>query len=468
MAESIHNWLEEESEDILRLSREIFEYAELADREVKSSGRLAEFMKNQGFSVVFGQGGLSTAFRAEWGRGEPVIGFLAEYDALPGLDQKPLPRYSGDPSRAGHGCGHNLLGTGAAAGAAALKAALEKENKECTVVLYGCPSEEILHGKIAMAHGGSFRELDAALTWHPRDKNCAGEESHQAMDSVQFHFKGKTAHAASTPHLGRSALDACELMNVGVNYLREHVPVDVRMHYSYLSAGEKPNIVPEYAAVWYFIRGKDRATVDMTTERVVDIARGAALMTGTEVRHEFLSRGYETLINHSLCALVHKTMTETPLPVYTEKEKAFAKELAENTGNTGDGGYFKETVEPLLGRVEQAMGSTDVSDVSQIVPTVSFNAVCAPVGTPLHHWGFAANAGYTTGEKGMMFAAEVLARAGLALIEDPEILAAAKDEFSRTAKGWWSARKKGRPLKELIGTAGREILPGTRRRTRRA
>jgi aminobenzoyl-glutamate utilization protein B len=440
MSDIIARRLTEGREEIVRLSRDIFEFAETADEEVKSSARLADFMKAHGFRVEFGQGGLSTAFRAEWGQGKPVIGFLAEYDALPGLNQKPLPSYSGDPSRNGHGCGHNLLGAGAAAAAAALKAALEKENMRGTVVLYGCPSEEILHGKIAMAHGGAFRELDAALTWHPKDENRVGEQSHQAMDSVQFHFKGKTAHAASTPHLGRSALDACELMNVGVNYLREHVPVDVRMHYSYISAGEKPNIVPEYAAVWYFIRGMDRATVDMVTDRVGDISRGAAMMTGTEVKIEFLSRGYETLINHTLCNLFFKVMTETPKPVFTKEEKEFARKLAENIGiGGGDGGVLKENIEPLLGRVEHAMGSTDVSDVSQIVPTGSFNAACAPFGTSLHHWGFTANAGNTTGEKGMMFAAEVMARAGLALIEDPGLLTAAKDEFSRTAKGWWTS-----------------------------
>ena len=247
--ETIRSFLQEHRADITTTAQRIFTFAELADEEQRSSRELGAFLERSGFSVKYGIGGMPTSLRAEWGNGSPVIGFLGEYDALPELDQPPVPYYCGDAAKSGHGCGHNLLGTGAASAAAAMAAALKAEGKSGTVVFYGCPAEEILKGKVVMAKNGCFRELDAALSWHPAMENRCGELAYLAMDSIQFHFHGKAAHASAAPHRGRSALDAVELMNVGANYLREHVTDDVRIHYAHLPNGAKPNIVPAEAGV---------------------------------------------------------------------------------------------------------------------------------------------------------------------------------------------------------------------------
>lgn len=431
------NFLEQNEAALIALANEIHDHPETANQEFAAVRTLTAYLVQQGFSSEVDPA-YPTAFRSSWGNGSPVIGFLAEYDALPGLDQRPVPQRDGDPARNGHGCGHNLLGVAAVAAAVAVKESLRQQGLPGTVVLYGTPSEEILEGKVVMANKGAFRELDAAISWHPGDVNQTGEISYQAMDSVQFAFRGRTAHAASVPHLGRSALDACELMNVGVNYLREHVTTDVRIHYSYLNAGEKPNVVPEYARTWYFIRGQDRATVNAVTARVIDIAAGAALMTGTAASHEFLIRGYETLVNFTLSGLVHEIMTEIGAPVFSEAEKAFGCALAKAAGLDGMTGEFNEDIVPQRREVIRKSGSTDLSDVSQIVPTVALNTACAPAGTPLHHWTFTACAGSSIGQKGMLYSARIMAEAASRLFTDPALLTTVKEEFARTAKGWWN------------------------------
>ncbi len=436
MADRIQKWIDDNMQEIVGLARDIYSYAEVADEETRYAGRTAELMKRHGFAVTAGTGGLPTAIRAEWGKGSPVIGFLGEYDALPGLDQGPVPRRDGDDAKNGHGCGHNLLGAGSAAAAAALRHAMEESGMPGTVVYYGCPSEEILKGKIVMANNGCFRELDAALSWHPAVINAPGEISYLAMDSLHVFFTGRASHAAGSPEMGRSALDAAELMNVGVNYLREHVPDDVRMHYAYMDGPGKPNVVPARASLWYFLRARRRATVDEVTARVCDIARGAALMTGTEVSWQFQTRGYDTLVNHTLCGVLHQAMENTPRQAYSEEERAFAAELATHLDGSGADGSFATEICPLIGTVQYASGSTDVSDVSQIVPVGYIKSVCAPTGVPLHSWQFAACAASGIGWKGMAFAAKVLAQAAYSLVQNPGLLAQAKDEYSRTAKGF--------------------------------
>jgi len=436
MNEKVRAFLDQQEESLITLANEIFDHPEVANQEFTAVNLLTDRLGLYGFQTSVYED-YPTAFRSAWGNGSPVIGFLAEYDALPGLDQNRAPVQTGDGSKPGHGCGHNLLGVAALAAAAALKARLEADRLPGTVVLYGCPSEEILEGKVIMAQKGAFRELDVAFGWHPGDINQTGEVSFQALDSIQFTFEGRSAHAAAVPHLGRSALDACELMNVGVNYLREHVTDDVRMHYSYLNAGEKPNVVPDYAKTWYFIRGKDRTTVNDTTARVLDIAAGAALMTGTRWRHEFLVRGYETLVNFSLSRLIHEVMHEIGATVFTDDEKAFARTLSASIGNQEATGELREDIVPMRNEIIYKAGSTDLSDVSQLVPTVAFNTVCAPRGTPLHHWTFTACAGTSIGHKGMLYSAKIMAEAASRLIDDPGRLLDAKMEFTRTAKGWW-------------------------------
>ena len=436
MQEIINSFVEDTKEEICKLSRDIFSYAELANTETKSVKAIVEYVEKYGFKTQYYEN-YPTAFRSEWGSGSPVIGILAEYDALPGLNQAGKPSYDGNPSKSGHGCGHNLLGAGAAAGAVALKVAMEKNNIPGTVVLYGCPSEEICEGKIVMAHMGCFKELDIALSWHPNQRNYTGEESQQAMDSVQFSFVGITSHAAGKPHLGRSALDACELMNVGVNYLREHVTDDVRMHYSYVNAGDKPNVVPAFAKTWYYIRGKDRETVNQVTDRVIKIAQGAALMTETKLDYEFLSRSYSTLVNFTLCKLYQDVMEDIGAPKFDEDDIAFATELVKNVPDLGIEPRFKDDIEPMKNQIEYVFGSTDFSDVTQIVPASAFTTTCAPASTPLHHWSYTACAGSKVGEKGMLYAAKILAESAYRLYTDEDLVNKVKKEFADTSKGWW-------------------------------
>lgn len=421
-------WFLEHEKEICQTAEDIFRYAELAEQEQASARRLARYLEDHGFQVELGVGGMPTSLRARWGNGRPCIGFLGEYDALPGMNQGQSPIYNGDEALPGHGCGHNLLGTAAAAAAAALRHELEREGREGTVVFYGCPAEEILKGKIVMAEHGCFQELDAALSWHPSDVMNPGNISYSAMDSVEFTFQGRAAHAAARPHQGRSALDAVELADIAANYMREHVPEDVRIHYAPIDCGIKPNIVPPLAKVWYYVRAKSRKTVDETTAWLLDIARGAALMTGTAVSWKFLSRGKETLVNQTICRVIYEEMCGIDRIDYTAKERSFACELAASSG-VGDG-HMEWSVPEPTGGILYNCGSTDVSDVSHLVPTGYFKAVCMPFGTPLHSWQATACAGTGLGQRGMLFAARVMARTGWRLAADKELLKKAQQEFA--------------------------------------
>lgn len=415
--------------EIEALAQELFQCPETAETEFRSMGAVSAYLEGHGFQIESGAGGMETAFRAVRGSGRPIIGFLGEYDALPNLNQQPVPFPQGEPGLPGHGCGHNLLGSAAAAAAAALADALEAEGRTGTVVYYGCPAEEILKGKIVMLKNGCFQELDAALSWHPGMENNCGELAYLAMDSVQFFFEGKASHASAAPDRGRSALDACELMNVGANYLREHVPDDVRIHYAHLPREATPNVVPAKSAVWYFVRARDRATVDDVTGRLEDIARGAALMTSTQVKWKFLSRGCGTLVNMRMCGLVHRVMTELGPPLFTREEKEFVRQLSVHTPGQTPELWLDETVTPMRGSITYMSGSTDVSDVSRAVPTAYFRAVCGPKGSALHSWQYAACAGHSTGMTGMLFAARVLAECGWRLSTQQPLLDAVRKEF---------------------------------------
>lgn len=437
MRHQIDKVIEILSSQAIAVSRAIYSSPELADEEIFAVKELTTYMQQYGFQTKVGIAGLKTAFTARWGNFSDAvtIGLLAEYDALPELDQPPTPTYKGNPAKPGHGCGHNLLGTACALAAVVLKQELERLHIPANIILYGCPAEEILKGKIVMAKHGVFSDLDVALSWHPDSVNRSSNTACQAMDSITFSFSGKTAHAAAAPHLGRSALDACELMNVGVNYLREHITDGERIHYAYENTGGKPNVVPEHASLLYFVRGKDRQTVTSTTNRIVKIAQGAALMTETSVDWHFNSRGYEMLVNHTLAELIYQIMQNTPCPTYTEKEYEFAKILSQNVGCKAN---FYEGIEPYtFGQTKKAFGSTDFSDVSQLVPSAAFRTVCAPVGTPLHHWAMTACSGSSIGEKGMVYAAKIMALTAWEIITDQSLLEKIKTEFQETSKGWW-------------------------------
>ncbi|MEG0272843.1 MAG: amidohydrolase [Hydrogenoanaerobacterium sp.] len=433
----LKQWYTVHDTEIKDLARHIFDFAETADEEFKSMNLFSSYLEENGFCVEKNVGNTPTAFRAVWGNGAPVIGYIAEYDALPGLNQKGgAPYFHGDTTKNGHGCGHNLLGSASVGAAVALKNMLEENKLSGTVVLYGTPSEETLKGKIAMARNGCFKELDCALSWHPDTVNRTGDMVYQAMDSLQISFYGTSSHAALSPELGRSALDAAELTNVGINYLREHVSSDIRIHYSYINAGDKPNIVPEFAKVWYFIRGKTRDTVENATSRVIKIAKGAAMMTETTTKFEFLTHGYETLVNFTLCDEVYRIMCEIGAPQFGENALEFAKELKKNLPELNLSSCYSDSIIPPRDTVEYICGSSDFSDISQIVPSTYFFAACAPMGLPLHHWSFAASAGSPVGESGMLFASRVLAECGMSLIDNPALLAKAKEEFKQSSKGW--------------------------------
>lgn len=412
------DWFQRNSGEMMRTADDIFRHPELSGEEVYSSRRLADFLEERGFEIRWNVAGFETAFIAEWGSGKPVIGFLAEYDALPGLGQEPVAEYepSGGP---GHGCGHNLLGTACAGAACALKEQMENSGTAGTVRVYGCPAEEIVIGKIQMNEAGVFDDLSVAVTWHPFDRNRVSYDIWQAQDVKNYKFYGTAAHASKHPELGRSALDAAELMNVGVNYLREHVADDVRMHYTYTNTDGPANIVPDYAATNYFIRSGKRSRTENASMRVDDCAKGAALMTGTRVEIELVTSNKEMKVNRTLSEIFFHAMEQVPVPEYTKEEVQFAKKVSQAAGLENDGVYFSG-LEPLEEEPVLLSIGTDVSDVSHTVPTVMLSAQAMCKGTPLHHWSAAAQAGMGIGQKGMLYVAECMALGSWILVKHPE------------------------------------------------
>ena len=405
----------------------IFRHPEASLREGESSRALAEMLEGEGFTVEWNTAGFETAFTAQWGSGKPVIGFLAEYDALPGMGQEPVSHQQRE-NGPGHACGHNLLGTGCAGAAVMLKKRMEAEDLPGTVRVYGCPAEEIVVGKIRMNEAGVFDDLSAAVTWHPFDRNRVSYDIWQAQDIKNYKFYGTAAHASKHPEMGRSALDAAELMNVGVNYLREHVADDVRMHYTYTNTDGPANIVPAFASTNYFIRSSKWERTCDASERVDACARGAATMTGTRVEIERVTCNKEMKVNRTLAETFYEEMEKIPVPSYTEDEIRFPGEISENAGFDNDGVYFTG-LEPLEDEPVPLSIGTDVSDVSHTVPTVMLSAAAMCKGTPLHHWAAAAQAGMSIGQKGMMYAAECMAAGAYRLVKEPEILERAWKEM---------------------------------------
>lgn len=323
------NWISQNESRITEISNKIWEWAELGLIEYKSSALLADELETNGFTVQRGVARMPTAFVASYGSGKPVIGIMGEYDALPGLSQKPIARK--EPlilGGSGHGCGHNIYGTSGMAGAVAAKIAVEASGIKGTIKFFGCPAEENFSGKVFMVRDGIFRDLDAVLGHHPGTMNAATLDSCLAVNSAKFSFHGEAAHAAGSPEHGRSALDAVELMNVGVNYLREHVIQEARIHYVIDSGGEQPNVVPAFARSWYYIRAPEREQVESIYKRILDIAKGAALMTGTTYDVALIEGSYNFIPNRTLSELVVKNMREIGVPKYTEEERKFAKDMA--------------------------------------------------------------------------------------------------------------------------------------------
>lgn len=399
----IENWLTTNKKELIHIASDIFCHPETAYQETYSSKRLADFLETQGFRVTWKTASIDTAFTAVWGSGKPMLGFLAEYDALPEI---------------GHACGHNLLGTAVCAAACALKEDMTASGAQGTIIVYGCPAEEIMSGKIVMNAAGVFDELDVGVMWHPFDRNRISNDIWQSQDIKNYTFHGISAHASKSPENGRSALDAAELMNVGVNYLREHVSDDVRMHYAYLDNGIPANVVPDIAKTNYFIRSAKRSRTEDASRRVDDCARGAALMTGTTVDIELVKSCKEMKVNRVLAELYYDAMTRIPVPEYTDEELKFAADLSKEAGFENHGVYFTE-LEPLENAPVPISIGTDASQVSHTIPLITISAATMCKGTPLHHWAAAKQDGMSIGHKGMLYAARCMAEGTKLLMETP-------------------------------------------------
>ena len=419
---TISNWLDNHRDELIQKSCYIFEHPETAYKEKLSSKCLADYLETQGFQIEWNTAGIETAFTAAWTNPDiditkiqpagknvsssnevPIIGFLAEYDALPEI---------------GHACGHNLLGTAVCAAACALKADYESSGEPIVIRVYGCPAEEIMSGKIIMDEQNVFDDLSVAVTWHPFDRNRVSNDIWQAQDIKNYTFHGLSSHAAKAPEKGRSALDAAELMNVGVNYLREHVPGDVRMHYAYIDNGLPANVVPDITKTNYFIRSYLRSRTEDASERVDNCARGAALMTDTTVDIELVASCSEMKVNRVLTELYYDAMTQVPTPTYTPEELDFAKQITEEAGLINDGTLFSG-LEPLEDEPVPIAIGTDASQVSHTVPLITLSAATMCKGTPLHHWAAAKQAGMTIGQKGMLYVARCMAEGTKLLMETP-------------------------------------------------
>jgi aminobenzoyl-glutamate utilization protein B len=423
---AVHS-VDKHAAELTALSDQVWAFAETALREHRSAAALADYAERQGFRVQRGVAGLPTAFVASYGKGHPIIGVMGEYDALPGLSQQataekaPLVAGAG-----GHGCGHNLFGAASLGAALAIKEQIAAGKLQGTVRFYGTPAEEDVGGKIYMARAGLFDDVDAVLAWHPGDETQADMISSQAMVDLSVEFRGKAAHAASDPWNGRSALDALELFTHGVNLMREHVRPTARMHYTIAAGGDVPNVIPEYARAWLWLRDWQRSEVEALLARVRKLADGAAQMTETTATVTVQTGSWEMLNNDAGAKLLNANLLWLGPAVYTEQEQDFARRIQRATGVPATGMFTG--VKPLDGQVPEG-GSTDVADVSWITPTLHVTVATSPLGAPWHAWPVVATGGMSIGHKGLLRAARTLAATMVDLYEQPESLAAVQAEF---------------------------------------
>ncbi len=458
--QELYDLLAQNAQQFYTASDYIWDEPELSLSEHKAAAYYEAMLEKLGFAVQHGVGGMDTAFSGTYGSGKPVIGILGEYDALANLSQcagelKPAPVTAGG---AGHGCGHNLLGMGSLAAAWAIKEHLAATGKSGTVIFYGCPGEEGGAGKAFMARDGLFYALDAALCWHPGTANEVTTGTNNTSMQIEYTFHGVAAHAAGNPHQGRSALDAVELMNIGVQYLREHIPRTDCLHYAITDAGGiSPNVVQPKATVLYMVRSDTVPHNKTLLARVDNIAKGAALMTDTTITRRFIDGTADLLPNATLEKALYANLLDAPAPVYTEEEKAFAAALnatcpaAEELpgmgakydaaikaqveqltdGNTKD---INDFVLPYYHGAQQSPGSTDVGDVSWQTPTAQITTATWPSRTPGHSWQVVTAGKSGMAHKSLLYAAQVLAATALDLLNDPALLDAAKAEFAVAAK----------------------------------
>jgi aminobenzoyl-glutamate utilization protein B len=411
---------------------------------------LADELRKAGFDIEMGVAGMPTAFVATWGSSKPAIGIMGEYDALAGLSQKTVPwkepLKEGAP---GHGCGHNIHGSSGMAGAIAAKVAMEDRGIRGTIKFFGTPAEETAGGKVYMVRDGIFDGLDAVLSHHAASMNTGGYSGTNAENDVKFHFYGIASHAAGSPEQGRSALDAVELADIGVNYLREHVVQEARIHYVVTSGGEQPNVVPAYASSWYYIRAPERDQVEHIYDRVLRIAKGAAMMTETTLKVEFAGGLYNMILNRTLNDLIISNMREIGSPAYDEEEEKFAREISKTIGPDAKREWLAKSKRPGWERLIDVQldrtipdtwetwmaGSTDVSDVSWQVPTMEFTTASFVLGSPGHSWQNVAQAGMGIGHKSLIFAAKTISTSVIDLMTKPDLVNKAKDEFTQRLGG---------------------------------
>jgi len=436
------SWLDTNMAELAKINEKIWSYAEVAMEEYESAELLASYLEKKGFKVTRGVASMPTAFVAVYGSGEPVIGILAEYDALPGLSQKPVPsKQPVEEGKPGHGCGHNIFGTASTAAAVAMKEVMEKQKLSGTIKLFGCPAEETVVGKVFMARDGVFDGLSCCIQWHPSSVNGVSLGSSNALNQFEVEFFGKTAHAAGDPWHARSALDAIELTNIGLNYLREHLKPTARIHYVILDGGGAPNVVPDYARAWYYVRDINRESAEKDYERVLKIIEGAAKMTETIYKIRFISGVHEMLSNRPGNEIVYSNLLLVGPPQFTEEEQAYAKEIQKNLGIEEKG--LKKEVEPFkLPRRSWGGGSTDVAEVSWLTPTTSLGVAFKPEGTPGHHWAAVACGGMSIGHKAMITAAKVMAASGIDFLTNPGIIKKMRAE--------WMERKEGKEYKSPL------------------
>jgi aminobenzoyl-glutamate utilization protein B len=423
----VADYLDARTEGLSEIAMEIWDLAELGYMETQSAELLAQELEAHGFSVERGVAGIPTAFVATFGSGGPVIGILGEYDALPGINQDRVPERSPiEGKAAGHACGHNLFGTASAGAAMAIAEWLQETGSPGTIRFFGTPAEEGGSGKVYMVRAGLFDDVDVVLTWHAGDRNAANAGSNLAVKSAKFRFRGVSSHAAAAPERGRSALDGVEAMNYMTNLMREHVPQETRIHYVITSGGVAPNVIPDFAEVYYYVRHPDPETVRGIFNRVVEAAEGAAMGTETTVDFEVVGGSYSRLSVESLQQALHRNLVDVGGVEYDEAEARFAH-------------IIKETLipEPALGTEkvvrpfewQQGYASSDNGDVSWMTPMGSLVAATWIPGTPAHSWQAVAADGMSIGVKGMMVAAKAMAFTALDLFSDPALLDSVKREF---------------------------------------
>ena len=449
--DEIRQYVRAKKDLFIQVNDDIWSHPEMGFVEFESTKILQEALKNEGFEIKTGLAGIETAFSARWGSGKPVIGFLGEFDALPALSQKV--QGTKDPvekGACGHGCGHNSLGAGTVAAVVGLKDYMQAHNLPGTIIFYGCPGEEFGTGKAFMAREGVFDAVDINLAWHPSTTTRVGGTSSLANLCVLFSFTGTAAHAAAVPHLGRSALDACELMNVGVNYLREHIIDAARVHYAYHDVGgPAPNVVQPTATTFYYIRAPRADQAREIFERIKDIAKGAALMTGTTVEIKVKNACNDIVVNDTVSETMAAAMAELGDVPFSDEAYAFAKEMYPSLTDADKSGIArslaiylspeeaKQQTENLIS--DKALGyknlhttmpgSSDVGDASYIAPTAMLNVTTAILGTPGHSWQNTAQSASPIAHDGLLYAGEVLALTAVKLIESPETVQKAKDEL---------------------------------------